>query len=153
MSQNQVAVVHTLDANLVAFADKKGTLHSISAEGALFKGGAALASLKDAAMQLALHKASNGKYRAPVDILSVAFPRIAKAYAMLYAGTEPWKNKQTFTSFVDACIVHKVPEKGWSKKQAEARMLLSALSQLLNATEAKVNVESAMLDAGAFVDA
>lgn len=136
MSTTQIAV-QTLDANLVAFADKKGTLHSISAEGALFKGGAALAALKDAAMNLALHKAGNGKYRAAVDVLSVAFPRVAKAYSTLYAGKEPWQNKASFTAFVDACIVHKVPEKGWSKKQSEARMLLSALSQLISSVEAK----------------
>lgn len=130
---NQIAI-QTLDANLVAFSDKKGNLHSISAEGALFKGGAALASLKDAAMQLALQKAGNGKYRAAVDILAVAFPKVAKAYATLYAGKDAWSNKASFTSFVDACIVAKAPEKGWTKKQAEARMLLSALSKLLNAT-------------------
>ena len=135
MSNNEVTTQPAVtEGILVNFADKKGNLQALTLEGAVFKGGkAVMDSIKDTMMSLALLKAGNGKYRASVDILSVAFPKVAKAYATLYMA-DPWQNKQRFTAFVDACIVHKAPEKGWSTKQAQARILLSALSQLLNST-------------------
>lgn len=138
-TQTQLATNDVQQGILIAFADKKGSLHSLTLEGAVFKGGkVVMDQIKDAMMNLALLKAGNGKYRAAVDVLSVAFPKVAKAYSTLYAGKDPWQNKAAFTAFVDACIVHKAPEKGWSTKQAQARILLSALSKLLTATEAKV---------------
>jgi len=138
MSQTQLAHL-SLDSNIVAFQDKKGNLHGISAEGALFKGGAALAALKDAAMQLALQKAGHGKYRAAADILGVAFPKTQKAFQTLYAGLTTWGNKNSFTAFVEACECAQVPEKGWSKKQAEARLLIGALLQLTRAETVKAS--------------
>jgi hypothetical protein len=111
---------------VVGFADKKGNMHTISAEGALFKGGAAVAALKDEALDSALAKAHNGKYRAAADILSVAFPSQAKAFAKLF-NVAPEANKTTMHSFVHALSNAEAPAKGWSKKQVEIRTLLSAL--------------------------
>lgn len=130
---NQIQTV-TLDAGLVAFADKKGALHSITAEGAIFKGGAALAALKDVAMTVALTKAGNGRFQPACDILANAFPKVIKAYATLYGDKKPWDNKAQFAAFVAAVEVHKAPEKGWSKKQAEARLLMTALLAQLGIT-------------------
>jgi hypothetical protein len=111
---------------VVGFEDKKGTMHTISAEGALFKGGAALAGLKDAAMDAALAKAHNGKYRAAADILAVAFPSQAKAFDKLFNAV-PWANKANFVAFTNALSNAAEPAKGWTKKQVEARHLLAAL--------------------------
>ena len=111
---------------LVSFADKKGAAHEITAEGALFKGGEALAALKDAALDIALAKAHNGKYRAAADILTAAFPSQAKAYAKLFQAA-PWANKTEFASFIGAMENAAPGKNGWTKKQAVARSLLAAL--------------------------
>lgn len=111
---------------VIGYEDKKGNMHNISAEGALFKGGAALVALKDEAMDCALMKAHNGKYRAASDILSVAFGKQAKAFENLFSAV-PWANKNTFNSFLTALAGVAVPDKGWSKKQVEARALLGAI--------------------------
>lgn len=111
---------------LVQFADKKGAAHEITPEGALFKGGRALAALKDAAMDLALAKAHNGKYRAAFDILAGAFPSQFKAYAKLFKAT-PWANKTEFACFIGAMENAEPGKNGWTKKQNEARHLLAAL--------------------------
>jgi hypothetical protein len=123
----------SIDSSLVAYSTKKGELKSISAEGALFKGGDALKALKNAALDLALLKAGHGKYRAASDILATAFPRTEKAFLTLYPTSQPWDNKAKFTAFVDACIVAQAPKNGWNKKQAEARVLLAALSRMVSA--------------------
>jgi hypothetical protein len=116
-----------LGSGMVTFTDKKGKLGSISAEGALFKGGVALAALKDIAVDVALEKAAHGKYRAASDILAVAFPRTVKAFTTLYPNAQPWDNKARFTSFVQACDSAVKPEKGWSKRQDTARLVVAAL--------------------------
>lgn len=113
-------------SGLVQFTDKKGAAHEITAEGALHRGGAALAALKDAALDLALSKAHNGKYRAAFDILSGAFPSQFKAYTKLFKAT-PWANKTEFASFIGAMENAEPGKNGWTKKQNEARHLLSAL--------------------------
>jgi hypothetical protein len=113
-------------SGLVQFTDKKGAAHEITAEGALHRGGAALAALKDAALDLALSKAHNGKYRAAFDILSGAFPSQFKAYTKLFKAT-PWSNKTEFASFIGAMENAEPGKNGWTKKQNEARHLLSAL--------------------------
>lgn len=113
-------------SGLVQFADKKGAAHEITAEGALFKGGAALAALKDAAMEIALAKAHNGKFRAAADVLTAAFPSQAKAYAKLFPAA-PWANKTEFASFIGAMENAQPGKNGWTKKQVEARALLAAL--------------------------
>lgn len=113
-------------SGLVQFTDKKGAAHEITAEGALHRGGAALAALKDAALDLALAKAHNGKYRAAFDILSGAFPSQFKAYTKLFKAT-PWANKTEFASFIGAMENAEPGKNGWTKKQNEARHLLAAL--------------------------
>lgn len=113
-------------SGLVAFADKKGVAHEITAEGALFKGGNALAALKDAATDLALAKAHNGKYRAAFDIIADAFPSQYRAYSKLFKA-EAWANKTEFACFVGAMENAQPGKNGWTKKQTAARDMLSAL--------------------------
>jgi hypothetical protein len=114
---------------VVDYFDKKGTGHAITAEGALFKGGAALAALKDAALDAALGKAVNGRYRAASDVLCAAFPSIGKAAEKLIG--LPWANKSTMGTLVNAVLRAEPGKSGeFTKKQTEARMLANALSRL-----------------------
>lgn len=113
-------------SGLVAFADKKGVSHEITAEGALHKGGNALAALKEASLDLALAKAHNGKYRAAFDIIADAFPSQYRAYCKLFK-VEAWANKTEFTSFIGAMENAQPGKNGWTKKQVTARSLLSAM--------------------------
>lgn len=113
-------------SGLVEYVDAKGGAHAITAEGALFKGGAALAALKDAATDIALAKANNGKYRAAFDVIAAAFPSQYRAYSKLFKA-EPWANKTEFGSFILAMENAEPGKNGWSKKQVTARELLAAL--------------------------
>ena len=112
----------------ITFTDKKGAQHSVSAEGALFKGGAALAALKDKVLLEAGNKAANGKYRAAADILTAAFSATAKSFEKL-VGT-PWANKTTMGSFLGA-IERAAAERSaagkLTAKQAQAMTLVKAL--------------------------
>lgn len=121
--------VFTTEQTALTFTDKKGALHAITAEGACFKGGAAFTALKDLAMESALHKAVNGRYRAASDILCAAFPSIGKAAEKLI-GT-PWANKSTMGTLINA-VMHAEPGKSgdYSAKQHKARALASTLMQL-----------------------
>lgn len=127
-TETAIAVFSNADAGAVAFFDKKGNGHTITAEGALFKGGAALAALKDAAMEAALHKAQSGRFRPASDILCAAFPSVGKAAEKLI-GT-PWSNKSTMATLIGAVLRAEGGKNGYSKKQAEARMLARALCSL-----------------------
>mgnify|MGYP003661121794 CR=1 FL=1 len=120
--------VFSTDNALVSYNDKKGAYHQLSAEGALFKGGAALRALKDVAMQSAHSKAEAGSYRSASDILAGAFPTVARAVDKVI-GT-PWANKSAMGTFLMALDRADEPAKGWSKKQIEARLFISALRQL-----------------------
>jgi hypothetical protein len=130
---NQVTVFSP-DTHAMTYTDKKGTLHAITAEGAVFKGGAALAQLKSHAVESALTKAVGGRYRAASDVLCAAFPAIGKAAEKLI-GT-PWANKSSFVTLVNA-VFHAEPKegKGWSAKQTEARMLAHAFIKATTPTE------------------
>ena len=120
---NEVAVFQ--ESTAVVYFDKKGNHHELSAEGALFKGGAALASLKDLTMKAAGNKAANGKYRAAADILAAAFTAQSKAFDKLI-GT-PWANKAAMTAYLAALERAEPGKNGFSKKQAEALGFIRAL--------------------------
>lgn len=124
---NQITVF-TNDNSIVSFNDKKGNAHQLSAEGALFKGGAALRALKDVAMQAAFSKAEAGRYRAASDILCASFPSVGKAVDKVI-GT-PWASKTTMATLITAIDRADEPAKGWSKKQLEGRAFISALRTL-----------------------
>lgn len=114
-------------SGLVSFVDKKAVAHELTGEAALFKGGAALAALKDVAIDLALSKAHNGKYRAAAEILMVAFPSQHKAYTKLFKA-EAWANKTEFASYLHAMELAEPGKSGqWNKKQVAARALMAAL--------------------------
>jgi len=117
-------------SGLVHFVDAKANAHELSGEAALFKGGAALAALKDCALDLALAKAHNGKYRAAAEILMVAFPSQHKAYTKLFKA-QPWANKTEFASYLHAMELAEPGKSGeWNKKQIAARALLRALREV-----------------------
>jgi hypothetical protein len=114
------------DSAVVNFSNKKGDQFTISTEGALFKGGAALRSLKDAAMLSAHHKAESGRYRAAADILGAAFPSMTKAFDK-FMGFPTWQSKTSMALYLDKLEAMDSPAKGWSKKQVEARDFIQAL--------------------------
>jgi hypothetical protein len=123
MSQS-LTVFHPDQSAVIVFDTAKGA-HSISPEGALFKGGKALAALKDAAMDSALSKAHDGKYRAASDILGASYPACFKAFTRLIG--EPSQNKANMRSFMAAITREVEPTKGWNKKQMNARLLCKTL--------------------------
>jgi hypothetical protein len=113
------------NAHAVSFADKKGNTFAISPEGALFKGGAALASLKDMVLESAGSKALNGKYRAAADILATAFPAHTKGFEK-FVGTA-WANKSSFTSYLNSIEGATMPKNGYTKRQLVALDFIRAL--------------------------
>lgn len=125
--ENQITVFNN-DNAIVSFNDKKGKSYELSAEGALFKGGAALRALKDVAMLAAYTKAESGRYRSAADILCASFPSVGKAVDKVI-GT-PWSSKTTMSTLITAIERAEEPAKGWSKKQLEGRAFISALRNL-----------------------
>jgi hypothetical protein len=128
--QNTTSTVTIFSAEAVAvtFTDKKGAVQSISAEGALFKGGAALVALKDMVLLEAGNKAANGKYRAAADILAAAFSATTKSFEKLM-GT-PWTNKATMCAFLGAierAAAERVAAGKLTAKQAQAMAFVKAL--------------------------
>lgn len=126
---NQVTVFNP-ESVAITYTDKKGNEHGITAEGALYKGGAALQSLKDAALSSALSKATAGRYRAAADILTAAFPKAGKAAGVVLGNTAVWANKRSFGVLIAASLNQSEPEKGWNKKQSDARLLLASIVKL-----------------------
>ena len=122
---NQIAVF-SAESAIVAFEDKKGNQHFLSAEATLFKGGAALRALKDVALQTAANKAANGRYRSAADIIGVAFPKVAKAYAT-FMNIEPHASASTFALFIDKCETDEGGKNGFTAKQNDAKDLMRAL--------------------------
>lgn len=128
-AQTHAVAVFAPNVAVVHYDDKKGNTHSITAEGALFKGGAALKSLKTEALNTALIKAANGRFRPSSDILCAAFPSIGKAAEKLIG--EPWRNKSTMHTLINAVRRAEPGKSGeFSVKQQEAKMLVRALEQL-----------------------
>lgn len=120
--------IFTTESVSITFTDKKGAAHSVSAEGALFKGGAALAALKDKVLLEAGNKAANGKYRAAADILAAAFGAASKSFEKLM-GT-PWANKALMASFLTAierAAAERVAAGKLTAKQAQAMAFVKAL--------------------------
>lgn len=131
---NQVSVFAAESASLT-FTDKKGNLHGITAEGALFKGGAALAALKDAGLESAIAKAAGGRYRAASDILVAAFPRAAKAFHGVWgSATMPHANKTTMAGLLSAVETAMweadAADKPLTKRQESARAVVTVLRRI-----------------------
>lgn len=123
-----IALLNT-SHEVVQFNTKSG-VSELSTEAALFKGGAALASLKDMALDVAFSKAVSGRYRATCDILMVAFPTQHKAYSKLFKNA-PWANKTEMASYLHAMELAEPGKSGeFNKKQQAARALLRAVRQI-----------------------
>lgn len=127
---SNVTIFNAESTNVLVYTDAKGRSLSISAEGAIIKGGKTLMGMmKDAALESALTKAANGKYRAAADILAVAFPKVGKAAESLL-GTV-WSNKTSMATLIKAALlVSPSATKGYSEKQLKARALAEALCKL-----------------------
>jgi hypothetical protein len=126
---SNVTIFNAESTNVLMYTDAKGRSLSISAEGAIIKGGKTLMGMmKDAALESALTKAMNGKYRAAADILAVGFPKVGKAAESLL-GTV-WANKTNMATLVAAALRAEAGAKGFSDKQLKARALAKALTQL-----------------------
>lgn len=110
---------------VVVFETKKGQV-GITAEGALFKGGAALRAMKDQALLSAGQKAMGGRYRAACDVILAAFPSVGRAFEAL--NITPWANKAAFQTLV-ASVRRFTPKEGkeLSTKQRNALLFISAL--------------------------
>lgn len=123
-----ITTIFAAESVAITFTDKKGAVHSVSAEGALFKGGAALAALKDKVLLEAVNKAANGKYRAAADILAAAFSATAKSFEKL-VGT-PWANKAAMGAFlvaIERVAAERVAAGKLTAKQEQARAFTKAL--------------------------
>lgn len=122
--------ISLINASGVTAFEVKGVRHELATEAALFKGGAALAAVKDDALDSAISKAANGKYRAAADILMVAFPSVHKAYSKLFKA-QPWANKAEMASYLNAMENAEPGKSGeWNKKQVSARLLMRSLRSL-----------------------
>ena len=145
-NSTNAVTIFSAEAVEITFKDKKGEKHAVSAEGALFKGGAALAALKDKVLLEAGNKAANGKYRAAADILAAAFSTTAKQFAKLM-GT-PRANKATMGSFLSA-IERASEERAaagkLTAKQAQAMVFVKALRTIPSLTAE--NAAPATIDA------
>ena len=122
----QTLVVFAAATSSLTYADKKGDLHGITPEGALFKGGAALLSFKDAALESAFNKALKGNYFAAADIVGCVFPA---AYKQVTKFTEdnPARTKTNFTTLTGKVLAVKVKDgKEFSIKQAAVRSMLNS---------------------------
>ena len=142
---NSIALF-TADTSVISYENKKGDQFSITPEGALFKGGAALRAYKDAGLQSAYHKAENGKYRAASDILGAAFPSMAKAFEK-FIGLPTWQSKTTMALYLDKLEAMRPTNeaKGFSKKQLEARdfiQLLRTIKSLEATTDSAFVIEA-----------
>lgn len=138
---NAITVFNNESA-MVVFTTKKGDVRATSPEGALFIGGLALASLKDAALESAVLKASQGRYQPAADILGAAFPKVLKACVVALGAVS--QNKTKFGEFLGAIERTQEPEKGWSKKQVTALAVLRNLRRISSLASEVVVVEAAV---------
>lgn len=121
-------VVFTSNAPALIFEDSKGKLHTISPEGAVHKGGRALAALKDRATDSAVAKALCGRYYPAVDIIGVAFPSLHRA-GMNYLIGGPGANKANFLAHCQVILSAQPKEgKDWTVKQDLAREMARVLT-------------------------
>lgn len=122
---SNISTVFAQETTALTFTTKKGDLRTVTAEGAVFRGGLALAALKDASLDSALNKAYNGRYAAAADIIDAAFPSITKAVLSLMG--VPSANKANMTALISGVERAVEPMKGWNKKQLAARHLVRAM--------------------------
>lgn len=132
--------IFSADNTAITYHNKKGDAFNISTEGALFKGGQAIAALKDAAMLSAYHKAEAGRYRAASDIVSAAFPSMAKAFEK-FIGVEPWASKSTMALYLDKLEAVRPSNevKGFTKKQTDAKLFINQLRTIKALARAEDN--------------
>lgn len=114
----------------VDYTDKKGRVHGLTVEGAMFGPSAAVAAARSEAVQSATVKAAHGKYRAAAEILAGAFPTKARAFEKFHGEEPAWANKARFTAFVLGVATATQGKNGWTAKQSEARLLIVALGKL-----------------------
>jgi hypothetical protein len=133
----------SFEGRLVEFSNKKGDPLSLTVEGAIFKGGAALKAVRSAAAEIALNKAVTGRYRAASELIASAVPASFLKTFQTIAG-DPAKNKLAFTLFCQS-VLRQVPKAGkdFTEKQQEARGVARAfIDELIRvATEKGDSIE------------
>jgi len=141
-TENQVALFAT-ETQLVAFDDKKGNTRQLTAEGALFKGGAALTALKDIVQQQAVTKAQNGRYRPAIEIILSAYPSLAKAMAKLYG--DDWitrSSKAQMHAVLNGVEFAQPGKNGYTKKQENVRLFVMTINRAIGYTKMPDVVEA-----------
>ncbi len=121
----------------VAYATKNGAVQTLSLEGAIHRGGAALTALKTVASDSAAVKAANGRYGPAADILAGCFPAIDKAVRALHG--IPSLNAENFRALLSGIERAPEPKKGFSKKQMGCKALVAELRTIKALAGAKDN--------------
>ena len=119
--------IQTLDSGSIEYTGPKGVTRTVHPAAACVMGGKALASLKTAAVEVALKGAENGRYRAAADIMADAFPKIVKGFTD-YVGL-PWANRASFELFTGKVLAVGAGAKGYTKKQILARAIAAELTR------------------------
>jgi hypothetical protein len=116
----------SFEGRVVSFETKKGT-SALTVEGAIFKGGKALAAVRSAAAEVALNKALGGRYRSAAELIATSLPASFMNGFQKFAG-DPSANKMLFTIFCEKVLgeMPKNEAKGWTEKQQEARSVARA---------------------------
>lgn len=117
--------------HVTAWVDKKGNTREMTLEGALWKGGDALKSLKDAALDAALNKAHGGRYRAAYDVFVAAFPSIEKALATLHIGL-PYGNKSSMATVLMSVLGQTPKGGGEFKAESKQRKAIQLARAMVN---------------------
>lgn len=119
----------------VAYATRGGAVQTLSLEGAIHRGGAALTALKTVAADSAATKAANGRYGPAADILAGCFPAVDKAVRALHG--IPSLNAENFRALLSGIERAPEPKKGFSKKQVAAKGMVAELRAIKALAPAK----------------
>lgn len=138
---NQAVQIFTAlpDGAMVAFDDKKGISHFRTIEGAIWKGGAALRSLKDAAAQSAVTRAAAGRYKSASEIIGDTYGVVNRAFTKAYGN--PYNNALSMAAFITAVEQFQPkPGKILTKKQVVVAELVKEL-RTINALSQEVKAQ------------
>jgi len=137
IARGEVAVSPSMDRTVTFVAKKDGTTATLTAEGAVYKGGKALKALRTVAAEVALGKAINGRYRSASEIVANGAPASLTTSFNKLLGS-PWNTKASFTAYCEA-VLRETPkaDKGWNEKQLEARDLAQVFIDFIREQEEK----------------
>lgn len=121
-----LAPVIAENATAIVYTDKKGALHAVSPEFAIFKGGIALAGTYDPIVQSCLKKALDGNYFKAGDLVNAVYPTVFKNTEK-FIKDDPRRTKINFLTLVGQVLGTKPKDgKAYSVKQAHVQDLCKA---------------------------